>query len=35
MQLAADYSLHNRTVSISGPFLDYDPIIITEVNVGR
>jgi len=33
MQLAAEYSLHNQTVSISGPHLDYDPIIKIEANV--
>jgi len=30
MQLAADYSLHNQTATISGPFLDCDPMIIIE-----
>jgi len=34
MQLAADYSLHNQTVSVSGPFYDYDPITI-QANVRR
>ena len=28
MQLLADYSRHNQTLSISGPFLDYGLIII-------